>query len=77
VNNASGADANLEVEAVCGTKPTGYRIVQAPIIRNAAGHQTTAAATCPSGTEPLGGGATTTSADAFVNTNRVAVCASR
>lgn len=69
VNNASGADTTFEVSLVCAKPPRGYAVVQSAIVDNPSGAQTTALATCPAGTKPLGGGASSSSSSPFVGIN--------
>jgi hypothetical protein len=69
VNNASGEDTPAHVIAVCAHKPDGYALVTSADVLNPAGQQTTAIATCPAGTAPLGGGFASSSFDTAVNDN--------
>jgi hypothetical protein len=67
VNNASGADTQARAIAICARKPAGYALVTSADVLNPAGTQSTAIATCPAGTAPLGGGFASSSFDTAVN----------
>ena len=67
VNNGSPADMTFEVTAICGFQPKHYSIVQAPAVTNGSAAHTTALATCPAGSKPLGGGGLSSSSSTFVN----------
>jgi hypothetical protein len=66
INNASGASATFDVTVICGFQPKNYS-VQSTTGANPSGSQTTAKATCPTGSQPLSGGALSSSVSPFVN----------
>jgi hypothetical protein len=66
VNNASGANATFDVEVICGFQPKSYAI-RSKSAPNPSGSQASVKATCPSGSQPLSGGAFSTSSLAFTN----------
>src|SRR4051794_26850872 len=69
VNNASGLDTTFVVSAVCAKQPKLYSVVQSAGVDNLAGRQDSDSVTCPAGSLPLGGGATSNSFDLAVNMN--------
>lgn len=60
VNNASTASTSFTVYAVCGAATTGYAVISGKMYNNPAHSQTIATATCPRGTDVLGGEASRT-----------------
>ncbi len=56
VNNASTSSTSFTVYAVCGVAPTGYAVIGSKMFNNPGHSQTIATATCPKGTDVLGGG---------------------
>jgi hypothetical protein len=72
VKNSSTVDSTFRVTAICAKRPKGYRQVESRSIANPAGTQSKAAATCPTGTMPLGGGGFTSSASTDINMNGTA-----
>jgi hypothetical protein len=69
VKNSSAVATTFHVTAVCARRPAGYRQVTSAEATNPAGRQTRVAATCPTGTMPLGGGGFTSSSDTADNMN--------
>jgi hypothetical protein len=69
VNNASGADTTFHVQVICASAPRNYAVVQGDLTRNPSGFQTTALATCPAHSKPLGGGGLSDSGALFININ--------
>ena len=72
VKNSSDVATTFHVTAVCAKQPKGYRQLQSKVVANPALRQTQAAATCPQGTMPLGGGGFTSSAGTDVTMNGTA-----
>lgn len=77
VNNASANDTTIRAMVTCASKPAHYKVVQRLGLANPAGTHTTVAATCPTGTRPLGGGAASNSESLFVNVSSTAPTGSR
>ena len=69
VSNDSGADTTFQIEVECAKRPPGYDVIQSNLVLNPEGFQSSALATCPAGTKPLGGGGETTSPSVFENIN--------
>jgi hypothetical protein len=69
VNNASATDVTFEVDAVCARQPKSYAVVVGPLVQNPSGSQVRAAADCPQGSKPLGGGVASSSFSIFANIN--------
>lgn len=67
IKNGSGAATTFQVDVICAKRPTGYRVVWSPNAVNRSGSQTRAVATCPVGTKPLGGGASSIDNSVFVD----------
>lgn len=67
LNNSSGATTNAAAGVLCGPKPAHYKLVQGKTVKNPSGSHIVATATCPSGSKPLGGGASATSNSVFTN----------
>jgi hypothetical protein len=59
VNNTGTTTEQFMADAICASKPAGYKIVSREVA-NPAGTQVHATATCPSGDVALGGGALST-----------------
>jgi uncharacterized protein YjlB len=72
VKNSSATASTFSVVAVCANRPAGYKVVQSAMVANPAFTQTRAAATCPAGTMPLGGGGVTSSSSTDNNMNGTA-----
>jgi hypothetical protein len=66
INNASGASATFDVTVICGFQPKNYS-VQSATGANPSGSQTTVKAVCPTGSQPLSGGALSSSVSPFAN----------
>ncbi len=56
VNNASTTSTSFTVYAVCGAAPPDYAVIEGNALDNPPHSQTIATATCPKGTDVLGGG---------------------
>ena len=69
VDNTSSTDTKFVVYAVCALPTSGYTQVQGTSVNNPAGHQTRGTATCPTGTNILGGGVYSSSPSTAVNIN--------
>src|SRR3954451_24324977 len=69
VNNASATDVTFEGDAVCARQPKSYAVVVGPLVQNPSGTQVRAAADCPSGSKPLGGGVASSSFSVLANIN--------
>jgi hypothetical protein len=69
VNNASGADTTFHVTVVCAVAPKSYTVVEGTQVPNPVGQQSSATATCPRGTKPLGGGGLSNLGLLFTNLN--------
>src|SRR5262249_23820448 len=69
VNNASGATTTFEVRVVCAQGPRKYSVVIGNGVSNPSATQAIATATCPRGTNPLGGGGLSNAGLVFVNMN--------
>jgi len=67
IKNGSGAATTFQVDVICAKRPAGYRVVRSPNAVNRSGSQTRAVATCPVGTKPLGGGASSIDNSVFVD----------
>jgi hypothetical protein len=72
VKNSSDTASTFAVVGVCANRPPGYRVVHSAVVVNPAGTQSRAAATCPAGTMPLGGGGVTSSSSTDNNMNGTA-----
>jgi hypothetical protein len=72
VNNNSGVDVTFEVLAFCAQPPKHYLIVTGPATPAIGGTQATAFATCPPGSQPLGGGGASGSPSILANLNATA-----
>jgi hypothetical protein len=72
VNGDGSTGAEFAVYAVCSkysVATTGYGVHAGTTVDNPPGSETFAAAFCPSGQVPLGGGVSSTSSDTSVNIN--------
>ena len=69
VNNASGAATSFEVLVVCAKQPKKYSINEFSSTSVPAGTQNAGLASCPAGSQPLGGGAVSNSFSTAVNLN--------
>jgi hypothetical protein len=69
VNVFGGADVPFEVTAVCAHQPKNYAVIVGPLVSSEAGSQERGVVSCPQGSEPLGGGVATSSAEVTVNVN--------
>lgn len=77
VNNASANDTMIRATVVCAAKPAHYKVVTRLGLANPAATHTTVAATCPTGTKPLSGGAASNSESLFVNLSSTAPTGTR
>jgi hypothetical protein len=69
VNNASASDVTFETVVACAHQPRNYAVVTGPTMQSQSGTQIRAAAECPHGSKPLGGGVASGSFSVFVNIN--------
>jgi hypothetical protein len=72
VTNNSGVDFTFEVLAFCAKPPKHYLLVRGPATPVIGGTQATAFATCPPGSQPLGGGGASGSPSVLANLNATA-----
>jgi hypothetical protein len=68
-NNGSAGGDTIAAYVVCGTKPKLYTQVVGTSVNNAAGSQTNAVASCPTGTSVMSGGVLSGSGSTLVNLN--------
>jgi hypothetical protein len=66
MNNASANQTGVIPVAICG-RERGYRFVKGPAVSNPAGQSTSASATCPGATVPIGGGLVSKSGNVLTN----------
>src|SRR5262249_28113934 len=71
LNNATDADVAFTAYTVCAPLVSGEATAASGPVANAAGAQTLATASCPSGAVPLGGGVGSSSSSTAVNVNAV------
>jgi hypothetical protein len=69
LNNASPLTSFVDVRVVCSRKPSLYSLASDGFGALPAGRTTTAFATCPAGSFPLGGGSDSSSSQVLVNLN--------
>jgi hypothetical protein len=67
VDNTSGLADTFTVYAVCSPEPSGYEVVASDRVTNPAGAHSKLGASCPAGTNVLGGGGSSSSASMSVD----------
>jgi hypothetical protein len=67
LNNGSSSSVDASAVVMCGHKPAHYTVVKGNTVRNPSGTHVVATAKCPTGSKPLGGGASAGSRSIFTN----------